>query len=337
MNWTEAGRRDVFSFEMVDPFDLDASRGWMDGFVSGKVTQGYYTDTRYSAKLTFAGSGYIPGSLIRIHHDAGTFHEELGTFYVIEHEVTFLDGEQVEDFSLQSTLARVSENVYGTHFAVSNKTNLQALAYALEREHFTYQILETCPVYNFATPRVYDIGEDVLSVIFDMADVSGCRVDVDPHGVIQVIPSDVYSRTPVFTFADDNGTISGDISSEASDIYNKAVVLYTAGKSEVCGGAELPSEHPYSYAQTGRKVAKVYRVNDLQPPNSAAAQRLAQRYLNEISTEFRTYTFESIYVPGRAGDIYALRLDGETRFVMLQSRDIELSPGMKVKQTVREV
>ena len=327
----------TFSFEMVDPFDLDASRGWMDGFVSGHITQGYFTDTRYSAKLEFVNPGYIDGSLIRIYHHDGETSEEMGTFYVISHEPSFIDGQTVESFELQSTLARVSENVYASHFAFSDKTNLDALALALGREGFTYEILATCPVYNFRGTRVYEIGEDVLSVIFDIADVSGCRVDVDPHGVIEVIPSDINSRTPVFEFADDNGTISGEVSAETLETYNKAVVLYTSGNTEVCGSAELPSTHKRSYAQTGRKVAKVYRVTDLSPQTSAAAQKIAQQYLNLISDESRTYTFESVYVPGRAGDIYALTLQGVTRFVMLQSRDIPLSPGMKVKQTVREV
>ena len=62
IDWADPKRTDVIRFIMVDPNNLDETYGEIDDVQLGSsdITYGYYTDTRYSSKITFlADNNYI--------------------------------------------------------------------------------------------------------------------------------------------------------------------------------------------------------------------------------------------------------------------------------------
>ena len=58
MDWLDKTRIDTFSYELVDPFNINSSRGYFEGVISDSpsLTFGYYT---------FWSSGILTGSQTR--------------------------------------------------------------------------------------------------------------------------------------------------------------------------------------------------------------------------------------------------------------------------------
>lgn len=342
--WAGTRRKDRFTFEMVDPFDLSASRGFIGGvdLSSAEVTYGYYTDSRVSAGFDAVDPGYIEGSLIRVHHyvDEWDFYEPLGTFFVRE-AAQRRGCAEVTSFSLASTLTRISDDFLVQHYAIPAGAYAKAvLADLLGRYNVDHSISASCGDSRYAQAKVYEFGENVLSTVFEVCDKMRARLDVDGYGTATVSPYVPPSaRAPVFTFSQENGTIVGDIE-ETSDLYEaagRAGVVAKDGDSEVSGYADVAASSPASYSRRGRRKTVIYREDELSPFTKGEAGARARRYLDDGGAEAREYAFESVYVPMSAGDVAEIVIGGEPRKAMLKSRSVGLSPGMTCRNTFKEV
>lgn len=344
-DWMDAKRQDRFAFEQVDPNDLDAPRGWLDGVVLRDcgITQGYYTDMRESATVVAVDPGYIENSLIRIHHyvDAWDYHAELGTFFVESIEPTVSDGHEAVSFSLVSMMARVSDDRLVAHYPIpQGRYALTALRDLAGRYGVDLSIAGNCPDSRYSKTALYEFGESVMTVFFEVADKSGARLGVSGHGAMTaeryVAPS---ARTPVFEFSDTNGTIVGKvkITSDFFSSTNRTGVIAKQGEAEVMGYADLQSSSLMSRSRRGRRVTVTYNDDELSPFTRAAAARVARSYLDEDAGEDREYEFDGVYVPMRDGDAATVVLAGVAHKCMLKTRDVPLSPGMVCSYVFKEV
>lgn len=340
MDWKSTRRLDRFEYELVDPNDIDTSRGFLAGVVSCSITLGYYTDTRAQASLEFVDGEYIENSLIRIHHyvDEWNYHNELGTFFVDEITPSFSNGANAYSVEMSSMLARVSEDYLPNNLAVPTRKSTNELLKELFNNYGVDYSFKTGIGSTYNEPTVYEVGENVLSVMFEIADKGNCRLEVDGHGIVNVesyvSPSD-RSQIDVI----DETMLFGEIV-ETSDFYsvpNRAIVHSKQNDTVVSGFADAPSSSPTARSRRGRRITKVYSVNDLKPFTNSQASAQAKRYLDNIDDVSTEIEVNSIYIPLIPGEVVNLVYAGEEHNAMLKSRELSLEPGMPCRDTFKVV
>lgn len=332
MDWLDTTRRDSFSFEMLDPHDF-SSRGWMQGYISGGISEGYYTDARQSASLDFVDSGYIHGSLIRVHHSAEGYENALGTFMVTDLSVTESNGRRFETFSCNSVMQRAISHLTNRVLTFWKQTASSAWNAVCEYLELRTIIDGSCPDSWLSSPVSWDVGEGYTEVMNALADAMGARYELDGDGnvLLSAYVSPSY-KTPMFELSDEY--ISGAISITDRNYgkTNQMIVSHTDGDYVIAGDAWLPSSDPSSYEQTGYAVSEHRVADELSPNSKLGAQREAQRLLDMVEGG-KQYSMTTLYVPIRCGDV----VSRDCKLLMLQSRDINLSPGMLCNCTFKEV
>lgn len=330
IDWRDAKRDYEIHVMQVDPNNLDIERGELENLIlSGcSISSGYYTDTRISAKLQTLGSNYIDGSWLRIRLISGDYTSDMGTF-VLQDDPSYEEksGGTIYSYELQSVLWGLSEDLCFGHFAIGT------MAYS---EDVFERICKTCCKtyiinagannYRYAASKVYDASVSYLSILFDVCDASGNRLDVDGHGRItmsqHLTPSQI---TPAWTIdADDPRTLllAAGISTSSSthDIPGRVIVVYTNGDTEIIASADLDSTSPYSSQRRGYMITKNYNVSSLDSETHECADTLAQTYL--AAYESSTTTKASfLYFPCKCGETLTLIRDGESKKYLIQSID----------------
>lgn len=345
MDWYDKTRQDRFIFEMVDPFDLDKSRGYLDNVIvdSCQITQGYYTDTRISAKLEVADHNYIDYSLIRIHHyvDNESFHEELGTFFVASRT---RDENQTnkESFTLTSMLDRISDDVLTYNYVVAqNKTAHEVLKDLFEKFSVPYSLEPGINNKTYTSSTVYEVGSSVLSTIFDIASDAKLRIDVNGHGVAIVTNYvEPKSKTSVFDFNFQNGTINGEVSKSNNpfDAVNRVLVVSSQSDQSAIGYSDVDEASKIAYGKLGRRNVSVEQISDLSPFSNAGATEKAKTLMGDYEQDPAEYTFSGLYFPSNVGEVVTIALrNGEPVKAMVKNRDINLSAGMICDYTLKEV
>lgn len=332
MNWLDTTRADRFAFEMVDPHDIASSRGFMSGYRSGGISEGYYTDVRNSASLDFVDSGYIRGSLIRIHHyvDAEDYHNVLGTFFVTDLVVTERNGHREETFKCNGLLQRALSHMTNRVLTFYNQTAMSAWDAVCDYLNIDYTA--NCSDSWLNSAISWDVGEGYMEVLNALADAMGARFDVQGDGTVvltdYVAPS---QKTPVMQLTD--AMIAGQVS--VSDMsfgkVNQVIVSYTDGDEVISGDAWLPSDDPASIEQRGYAVSEHVVADELSPQSKIGAQKAAQRLVGLLDDGLQ-YSMQTVYLPISCGDV--VEYHGKA---MLQSRDINLAPGMLCSCVFKEV
>lgn len=337
--WRDGAREDVIRVQMVDPFDVDRVRGELAGVVTSgcSITEGYYTDSRVTAKVRAYEDGYVGDSWLRIVHEcpAYGYRAELGTFVVTKASRTSELGGTVTDYDLQSVLWAVSKDTLPCHWSVGEGALArEAFARICETVGKAHAVLPGAMDYRFAQTVVYELGDSFLSDLFDVADRSGNRVDVDGHGRITlgryVAPS---QREPdwVLDLEDPRGLVlAGGVSwaEEPGSVVNRVIVKHTNGESEVVGSADAAQTRGYT-------VAEVKSVQDLSPETPARASQLAREYLQRGGGAGREYSVSALYFPVHEGDVVRLVTDGVRHDCLVKEADVSLAD-MTVDLTLKE-
>lgn len=344
MDWTDKTREDSFIFEMLDPFDIESSRGYLEGVVSGSpsLTFGYYTDTRISGSLESINSNYIDYSLIRIYHIVRNwgYKNELGTFFVSNKDGAHNQAYK-RSFDLVSMLCRVSDDALPYNFVIQQGATAKETLLRLFSDYGMSCTINATNDKQYSSSVVYEVGENVLSVMMDIANDANLRLELNGHGTVLVTnyQSPSKSQGSVFDFADDNGTISGDIT-ETNDWFgtvNRVIVSSDQDEQTVSGFADRDSSSKVSYNNLGRRNAAVESVTDLTPFTNDGASSKASSLLGTYEEDPTEWTFEGIYIPYEIGSIVTLTLKGVTRYAMIKNKTVKLQPGMLTGYTLKEV
>lgn len=362
--WEEKNRVDRFTFEMIDPFNLDISRGFLDNVIAGQssITFGYDTDTRVSAKITAVNHNYIDYSLIRIHHywdnSWGGFHEELGTFFVSSRSISSNHVNE-ETFSLTSMLDRISEDALPYNYPIpSGRTAHAVLKDLLDKFDVAYSLPSSLPNKAYTSTVMYEVGESVLSVIFDVASEANLRIDVNGHGTVifsEYVPPS--SKTSVFDFNDKNGTINGAISinNNPFESVNRVVVVSKNNdEEEAIGYYDVSNSSRVSFNNLGRRNTAVEHVDDLTNFSTDGARTRAKSLLSNYEQNPFEFSFNGIYAGLKPGDVVTVGYPGKVivngmndylitadnyNYAKASIRNMELSlaPGMLCDYTCKEV
>lgn len=341
--WLDKTREDRFVYEMIDPFNLSISRGYLHNIVSGsgKLTFGYETDTRVSGSFEAVDSGYEANSLIRIHHyvDAYDFHEELGTFFAKKDNEN-KNGILVENFTLTSMLSRVSDDSLFSNYPVNAGTSTkEVLSSLFSLFNMEYSIDSSCNNMLYPSSTIYTVGTGVLELLSNIASNQYSRLDVDGHGTILIKPILRHKNKPISERLFQNDGIILDsikINDKKFDILNRILVTSTVDETTVYGYADMPATSPVSYARIGRRNTKQQNISDINPFTSAQASSIAKTEIKEYEREPDEYVFRSLYFPFTMGEVIELNFNnGTIAKGYMHSRTIDLSPGMICDNTLR--
>lgn len=340
IDWADPKRTDVIHFVMVDPNNLDETLGDIEDVQLGSstLTYGYYTDTRYSSKITFLReNNYVQNAWIRIIHEVPSegYVNELGTFIPVSPSVSY-NGTVTKTLDLQSPLWGLSNDLCTAAFSIGKGGTF---VNAFKR------ICETCGrPYLLNNPNdfcaekavVYEAGTSYLDILFDICENTNNRMDLTGHGVITLGPSlDISSLSPAWELDTEDPrslVIDGSIKMEpeSNEIPNRTIVI----NGNYVGVAELPAGAEYSAAQRGYVRAQKYSASGV--TSKAQAQALAEAYLNGF-TKITQWNLETMYFPAQCGDTVKFKIDGETHLCMIQSIDPVNLDTMTMKLTLREV
>ena len=337
IDWADPKRTDVIRFVMVDPNNLDLAYGDIDDVQLGSssITYGYYTDTRYSSKITFLqGNNYVKNAWIRIIHEVPSdgYLNELGTFIPVSPNVDY-KGAVTMSYNLQSPLWGLSEDLCSSVFSIGKGGSFVK---AFER------VCDTCNrPYILNNPNdfiaqkavVYEAGTSYLDRLFGICESTNNRIDLDGHGRITLSPSSAPSAAWTLDTDDPRSLIIEDtikMEPESEEIPSRTLVI----DGNHIGVANLPDGAEYSAAQRGYVRTQKYSGQGIN--SNAAAASLAQAYLNGFS-KITQWSLESLYFPAHCGDNVQFTLDGEKHLCMIQSIDPLNLETMTMKLTLREV
>lgn len=340
MNWFSS-HTNRYSFEMVDPSDINLSRGTLHGFLEGSLTYGYYTDTRWSGNLKFYEPNYIENSLIRIYHhvDEWDYHNELGTFFVDDISSQYGENYGIKNFSLSSMISRVSNQLFTSNYTIGKgKYSKDVLKELFDFGNVQFEIDSEVSNRAYKSSIVYEVCSSLLSAIFDVCDNSSGRLSLNGRGLVLVNRYiSPFSKEPEFHLRD--AGIIGEIS-ETDPKYNSAnrvIVSYSDGKKTISGYRQLSSLYPNAQINSGRYIDSQYTVTDLNPPTKQGARDLAAYYLEYGLDFYKEWSFNSVYIPMSDGCVFSVDIDDIDRKVLLKTRTINLNPLMECNLYVKEL
>ena len=340
IDWKDPKRTDVIRCYMVDPNNLDEDYGEIEDVQLGSspITYGYYTDTRYSSQITFLrDNNYLERTWIRIVHEvpADGYTNELGTFVPVSPSTNY-GGAGTMSLNLQSPLWAISNDFTTAAYTISKGTSLvKAFQNVCNTLHRAY-VLNAPNDYLAGSAIVYEPGTSYLSILFDIANNSNNRVDLDGHGRITLDPAVSFQdKSAVMDLdADDPRSIiianTLKMETESDEIPNRVIVI----DESYSGYADLPDGSEYSAAQRGYVKAEKYSGSGI--TSNAQAKTLAQTLLNNY-TKVTHWTMQTLYFPAKCGDTVYFIIDGQKHLCMIQNIDPINLQTMTMSITVREV
>lgn len=353
-DWRDVTRRDKIVVQMVNPANIDAVMGELDGVdLSGStLTAAYYTDTRTSGKLRVIGEGWQRGSFVRITHQVPewNYSRELGTYIVTNDDRSRENGAWAYELTLQSLLFGLSTDKLVRPWAIANNAMmLKAARQCLDAAGYQY-VFDGANDYRFKGARIMETGTDRLSALYALCQTANNRLDVDGHGRVTmgkyVPPS---SRVPVFRIdlSDPRGVALDGLSGSTDylEIPNVVGVCYkynSGGKQrEIDASARVSSTSPHAHAARGYTVTDFRELNEMTPATAARAQQLAAQFLANDSVEHVEWQLETIYLPIWEGDVVDLVInDGQAdyqgvRRCLVKNAEISLED-MRMSLTLKE-
>lgn len=340
IDWRDPARRDEVRFQMVDPNNLDNVYGDLTDVQLGSssITYGYFADTRYSSGISFLkSSNYVENAWVRIIHDvpAAGYSNELGTF-IPTSPVETRQGSIIVELDLQSPLWGLKDDLLTSKLSIGKKSSmLSAISKVCTNHHRPYLFENPNDIIS-DNSIVYDVGESALSVLHDLCNQSGNRLDLDGHGRIVIAPViDSSSLTPTYTldYDDPRSMIIEDsvkMESQIADIPSRAIVV----NGDTVGYADLNDGVPYSAAQRGYVLASKYE--DKSATTQAKAEAIAARNLRSFSTS-TIWSMDCLYFPCKCGDNITFVYEGKKHVCMVQSIDPLDLDTMTMGLTLREI
>lgn len=359
MDWRDTTRADKIIFQMVNPSNIDAVMGELEGVELNGATlsAGYYTDTRTSGKIHVVGEGWKRGSFVRVIHQVPewNYSRELGTYLVTNDDRSRELGTWGYDLTLQSLLFGLSTDKLVRPWVIANNAMMmKAAAQCLDATGYRYNFAGAAD-YRFKGARVMETGTDRLSIMYALSKLGNNRIDIDGHGRVTMskylAPS---AKVPVFRIDlnDQRGVAIDGLSGSTDflEIPNVVGVCYKHnttrnGKSvqqEINASAQVSSSSPHAHGQRGYTVTDFRELSEISPATAARAQQLAQQYLANDSIEHVEWQLTTIYLPIWEGDVVDLVIhDGEKAYQGVRRclvKNVELKlQDMTMQLTLKEV
>lgn len=323
-DWGDTRRRDTLSAFNVDLFKCAETRGALVGLDPGsiEVNEGYYTDTRVQAQLstvTVDGEDGWDGGRIRLVHSFPGYSRDMMTGYVTELEVKEEGGLIRREYTLDSTLYSISQNTLNCHYSVGAQASMLRAVRGLLDGAFREHDLSTAKDRVIQSPTVWEVGEDVLSVVFDLAGDTD-RVDVDGMGRVVLSPYEPPSqRSPSLTIAGGGRMVVGEITHTTDRFSTPGRIIVKSGSGDdvVFGTYDAPASAQSAWQTRGYLVGKVESTTTENP----TAQQLvdeARRSWEASQDTGEEWGMTVLWMDLHAGDVVNLDWHG-TRKCLVKS------------------
>lgn len=351
MDWADRRRTDRIIVQRVNPANLDAPMGELDGVVlsGSSIEAAYYSDTRVSARLNIRGAAWTPGEYVRIIHQVPEhgYAKELGTFIVTDRSGERSRGQWESPLNLQSMLYGLSLDALPRPWTVAaNAMASKAMAQIMAQSVHSY--LDSARDYKLKSPRVIDAGTTRLAAMFALAQLRGARLDVDGHGRITaedyVAPR---SKAPAWRLelGGPRGIVEDGVSfsSNLLEIADTVAVSYQYSANgrdrRIDATAKAGPDSPVYAEARGYRVVDFRDLSEMTPATAARAAELAASYLEADSAERIEWEIKCAYVPVWPGDVVEIAVpDGPypgVRKALVKSAGIDLDK-MSMSLTLKE-
>lgn len=345
MDWTIANRKDVITVQMVDPHSLDRVIGLLEGvYLPGtSVTEGYYTDTRVSAKVSTVGDdGYVSDAWLRIVHsvpDEG-YSEELFCGPVTDASSDDESGVTKTKYSLDSNLYTIKDDLLVNGFSIGRGGRLKMAVDQLLSMCGRERDLSKMQDKVIQAPVMYERGDSALSDLFDMCDGTN-RVSVDGHGRVTVSKYTAPSAIgPILDIdpLDPRSVVVGSVSHSDSSRKTPGRVIYKSGSGdkERVGSYDAPASAASSSARRGYMVAKMETASGTDDPSVSQLNAMARRSWQASQDAGREHEMTVIWQALHQGDVVRYRHDGEWVKCLVKSVESDLG-AMRQRLTLKEV
>lgn len=347
MDWTASGRKDTFSFEMVDPFVLDSSRGELEGVVegSGVLNWSYYSDAISSGSIDLDNSNYEEGSLVRVFHTAELDGEsetrEVGTFFVNRSDMTYKYGRWSGTMELIGMNQRYVDDVLTWDRAVSaGSSAIEYFEMAVESAGGEAFVSSAVVDSSFNNAHVFEFGTTDLERLNYCADYLGAIIGCDTHGRTTLKPYQLPGNKSVsYTVPVGSQSVTkiGVIKSDDTDeIINRVGLKYEPTDEDgttLFSTADLPEYHFASFENVGRRKAITEVISDLDPETQETLDAQAERKLEDNTSANKKMEVEFCsYLPFEIGDVVRVDYDDGSDLLsfdgLVQQIEAKLVPGM---------
>ena len=337
-----------FEYELVDPFDLDLSLGFIDGVTGGRITESYRGDYRSTAFIDIDGELPPIRPLVRIWHVDGSDRTEMGTFTQGTPSVKYVNGRTVGFVPLYSAMYRLDSDLRPASAKYAADLNAARHFEAIVKDAggTPWVHPELVDGKAFGYEHTWEGGASVLSECHRCADALNGMVGVDSHGRVTI---DRYqspaNRSDSFAIDSDTASITRDgVSITTAEWFNCAVVSATVEDKEYAGVAKVDETHPLHLRRIGYWKTD-YSVM-VEPPESGvqvAVDAAAKARLAEVVNAPDLYSADMLYQPIKCGEVgtfwYQDSLEDEGLYVraLVTQREIDLTPTMRMRVTFEEV
>jgi hypothetical protein len=353
-DWEYPGRVDTFEYRMVDPFDLDKDLGALDGVYACRITEQYYSQDIITGTVKLRDCrNYRENSLVRAYHhaimpDGQTATREVATCKPAIDKGSYLYGNLSASIPLRSMLTRYSDDMMvaagGWNKGASIRSAIQDL---VASRGGTLVVSDSVIDRALADSIVYATGDNILTVLNQLADALGCGgLGVDAHGRLVLSPYVEPAAKPLmWTF---RPTAWGrnaiyepglEIEDNARTIKNRVICEYTAATGGYAVTADLDASHRCSYQQRGWYDPERYTYSEC--PSKDWLQEKATVLLKDLMGGIRRFGIRASYVPLETGDVGRLTYQDQPgvvafdEVVLMQTKQYDLSPGIPAKYTLK--
>lgn len=307
--WKDVTHVPTLKILMIDPHNINVSRGVLSGVVKVTLTDGYYSDTKISGTLETIADNYISGSWIRILVD----DEPVATLGISKVSVKQAP-EQAESksYELQSVLWMLDEDMTGNQYTIGANTKYSTV--------FTNLVQKVCGksleleagyhdgMYNSAV--TYEATDSFRSILSDVCATSDNQLSVNGLGCVKVSAYiSPESKAISWTIdADDPMGIVLDPGYEDTDetgtAYNRSIVIATGNDNQtITVSSDAPASNPISSSVRGWTRAQIHQVSDMNPFTYARAYQLLNQYATSDRSQGIQRDATCMYFPVNGGEV----------------------------------
>ena len=351
-DWSELKHTWDISIIQLSPANMKDVWGELEGvdLSSVQISEGYYTDTRVQAKLSYYDAERIRQAFIQIKASVPEwgYSTTLGTFLPTNDDVSYSGGALKTTLNLESMLYALDVQAMASPWVIKKGTNFNTFATQLLKTCNRPWVNKSMTGYTYGSNVSYGVGTSYLSALYDGCSTSNNRLNVRGDGNVTIEPYILPSRrTPVFTLdLTDEKSITQDGVTRSSDYLSlptDCVVYYNRDSENVTDVVKGYASNGgrYAFGQRGYIVTKVVSVSEEPTGGATALANKAKTLLAQSSVENVQWEVTTEFMPIHAGDVGYLQ--GMTRdispyntrqLVMVKNVELELNH-MTMKLTLK--
>ena len=365
MDWTSLEYDWELVAHVVDPHSCNSVIGELEGVdpAGCEVTEGYYSDTRVSAKVTTKvklgeSDGYVPNARIRLTLRVPRFgwERELVTGFVTDMSPSDSDGMTVRDYALDSSLWGISDDLITSKVTCAAGSKALTVAKKLLGDRRIEYDAANAQDRSISKVTVYEPGTGLLHLLFDI--FSGySRIGVSGHGPITIKRyTEPGKLTPQATIdpRDKHTLVTGEVTEKDTSWERPGAAIVTANvsKSKTQGGKTVTTNEvragTYMAPDADRssrntrgylRFAKDTYGGNKDEPTVSELSAEARKVWNNNQGAGRSWELSVLYMDLHEGDVVTLaHADGTSSKCLVQTVTTHLDPRERTQQlTLKEV